>query len=82
MISHNIYRNFHLELERLKKTKTEKTQGSKRKADLVDLDDDGVEDNVAENTLLLDEKVRENIEQVVNETMNELLGPIKKTPGW
>ena len=78
MISHKIFKNFHLELERLKKAKTEKTQGNKRKADLVDLDDDGVEDNVVENTLLLDEKVRENIEQVVNETMNDLLGPIKK----
>jgi len=78
MESHNIYKNFHLELEQLKKTKIEKTQGIKRKADLVDLDDDGVEDNVVENTLIIDEKVRENIEQVVNDTMNELLGPIKK----
>ena len=78
MISHNIYKNFNDHLEKLKKTKTEKTQGSKRKADLVDLDDDGVEDNVVENPLLIDEKVRENIEQVVNDTMNELLGPIKK----
>jgi len=82
-IVHNIVKNYNFFLQ---KANEQLKGGQKRKADVITLEEDDDEE-MEEETLskdqeqedfVLDPKVKEDIETIVEKTMNELLDPIKK----
>jgi len=76
-VVHNIVKNYNFFLQ---KANEQLKGGQKRKADVITLEDDeeALSKDEEHEDFSLDPKVKEEIEAVVEKTMNELLDPIKK----